>query len=166
VGQDGWEEIDYEPMGQGGRNYGWRVREGAHNTGFGGGAYAPLTDPIFEYDHNTGRAITGGVVYRGTQLEEYDGRYFFADFITRRVWSLGLVIDPVTGEATAGNLIDHTIEFGGSDFIGNISSIDLGANGELFLTSFNGNIYHVVPEPASMAAFVLGVALLARKRRK
>ncbi len=29
VGQNNWEEIDYEPRGAGGRNYGWRIREGA-----------------------------------------------------------------------------------------------------------------------------------------
>ena len=47
VGQGSWEEIDYEPPGQGGRNYGWRNREGAHdNITSLPSAYAPLTDPI------------------------------------------------------------------------------------------------------------------------
>ncbi len=32
VGQGSWEEIDYQPSGRGGRNYGWRNREGAHDT--------------------------------------------------------------------------------------------------------------------------------------
>ena len=32
VGQNAWEEIDYEPRGRGGRNYGWRNREGAHDN--------------------------------------------------------------------------------------------------------------------------------------
>ena len=32
VGQNDWEEIDYEPRGAGGRNYGWRNREGAHDN--------------------------------------------------------------------------------------------------------------------------------------
>src|SRR4029453_11361043 len=27
VGQDEWEEVNYEPRGRGGRNYGWRNRE-------------------------------------------------------------------------------------------------------------------------------------------
>src|SRR5262245_52168004 len=32
VGQNAWEEIDYEPFDAGGRNYGWRNREGAHDN--------------------------------------------------------------------------------------------------------------------------------------
>ena len=32
VGQNHWEEVDYEPRGAGGRNYGWRNREGAQRT--------------------------------------------------------------------------------------------------------------------------------------
>ena len=51
VGQNRWEEIDYEPAGRGGRNYGWRNREGAHNNVTSlPPAYLPLIDPIHEYD--------------------------------------------------------------------------------------------------------------------
>ena len=32
VGQGAFEEIDYEPRARGGRNYGWRNREGAHDN--------------------------------------------------------------------------------------------------------------------------------------
>ena len=39
VGQNAWEEIDYEPRGAGGRNYGWRNREGAHDN-------AGITNPL------------------------------------------------------------------------------------------------------------------------
>ena len=49
VGQGAWEEIDYEPAGRGGRNYGWRIREGAHDhVTSPAAAFAPLTDPIHE----------------------------------------------------------------------------------------------------------------------
>ena len=47
VGQGSWEEIDYEPAGRGGRNYGWRNREGSHNNILTlPPAYQPLVDPI------------------------------------------------------------------------------------------------------------------------
>src|SRR3954462_10177870 len=32
VGQNRWEEVDYEPPSHGGRNYGWRNREGARDN--------------------------------------------------------------------------------------------------------------------------------------
>lgn len=48
VGQGAWEEIDYQPAGLGGRNYGWRNREGKHdNVTNLPPAYTPLTDPVF-----------------------------------------------------------------------------------------------------------------------
>ena len=52
VGQGAREEIDYEPAGRGGRNYGWRNREGTIDTNITPNlppAFLPLTDPIFDY---------------------------------------------------------------------------------------------------------------------
>jgi len=66
VGQNRWEEVDYEPPNRGGRNYGWRNREGTHdNVTSLAPAYLPLVEPIHEYDHAVGQSITGGYVYRG-----------------------------------------------------------------------------------------------------
>jgi hypothetical protein len=48
-----------------------------------------LTDPIAEYPRSAGHSITGGSVYRGDALGSgYVGRYFFADFVLGRVWSV------------------------------------------------------------------------------
>ena len=94
VGQGAWEEIDYEPRNRGGRNYGWRILEGTHdNVTTLPPAFTPLTNPIFEYDHSIGNSVTGGYVYRGSVGAPYQGRYFFADFVSGRVWSLALGID-------------------------------------------------------------------------
>ena len=82
VGQNAWEEVDYEPANRGGRNYGWRLREGNHdNVTSAPPAYQPLYGAIHEYDRATGQSITGGYVYRGAALSGYRGRYFFADFV-------------------------------------------------------------------------------------
>ena len=152
VGQNSWEEVDYEPRGRGGRNYGWRNREGAHaNVQSQPPAYQPLVDPIHEYSRSQGQSITGGYVYRGRSLgAALRGRYFFADYVSGRVWSLGLMINGSTGEATAADLIDHTADLGGSSQIGNISSFGVDANGELYLMSHNrGVIWRLVGAPAA-----------------
>jgi glucose/arabinose dehydrogenase len=149
VGQDHFEEVDYEPRGRGGRNYGWRDREGAHdNVTSRPPAFTPLIDPVFEYDHGIGQSITGGFVYHGSALgPEYQGRYFFADFIRGRVWSIGLSADPATGEGRASGLTEHTSEFGGTSQLGNISSFGLDADGELFLLSYSRGVVFKLAGP-------------------
>ena len=152
VGQGRFEEIDYEPRGRGGRNYGWRNREGAHdNIASPSPAFQPLVDPIFEYARSTGQSVTGGFVYRGRALGAfYQGRYFFADFSAGRVWSIALAIDPATGEATASNLVEHTGELGD---VGNVSSFGTDADGELYIVSYSsGRILQIVgPQTAPPA---------------
>jgi hypothetical protein len=50
VGQNRFEEIDYEPRGRGGRNYGWRNREGAHdNVTSLPPAFQPLVDLVLAW---------------------------------------------------------------------------------------------------------------------
>ncbi len=149
VGQNAWEEVDYEPPNRGGRNYGWRNREGLHpNIASPGPAFTPLTDPIHEYAHPGGISITGGYVYRGSALgAAYGGRYFFAD-LNGRVWSLGLTIDSL-GEAHKRDLIEHTSALGGSSMLGNITAFGVGWDGELFLLNYaNGTVVKIVPVQA------------------
>ncbi len=150
VGQNEWEEVDYEPAARGGRNYGWRYREGAHNhVTAAPPAYLPLTDPIHEFDHNTGQSITGGYVYRGTSLgPAFRGRYFFADFVAGRVWSMGLAINSSTGEATKTGIVEHTAELGGTSTLGNISSFGVDADGELYIVSYSRGVILKVIAPA------------------
>jgi glucose/arabinose dehydrogenase len=138
VGQNSFEEVDYEPAGRGGRNYGWSIREGAHAHLTKPTPPQPLVDPIHEYTHAFGVSITGGFVYRGLKLgPAYRGRYFFADFGSGRVWSLGLAIDPSTGEARVANITEHTGELGG---VGNVSSFGVDADGELYIVDYSGRI--------------------------
>ena len=149
VGQNRWEEVDYEPRGRGGRNYGWRNREGAHdNVTSRPPAFTPLIDPIHEYDRNSGSTITGGFVYRGAS-SAHRGRYFFADFGSSRVWSIALTVD-ASGEARASDLREHTSELGGTSQLSNISSFGVDADGELYLVSYGrGVILRIVGSPAT-----------------
>lgn len=89
VGQDTWEEVDRQPASStGGENWGWRCYEGNHaynTTGCG-----PQTDydaPIVEYQHASGRcSITGGYVYHGSALPQYNGAYWYADYCSGEIF--------------------------------------------------------------------------------
>jgi len=150
VGQGSFEEVDYEPSGTGGRNFGWSIREGAHAHLNRPAAFLPLIDPIHDYDHSFGNSITGGFVYRGNKLgPAFRGRYFFADFGSGRVWSLGLIIDG-NREAHLANVVEHTSELGS---LGNISSFGADANGELYIVDYSGRIFAIDKQPAIAGDF-------------
>jgi glucose/arabinose dehydrogenase len=141
VGQNQHEEINYEPAGAGGRNYGWRNREGAHdNITTAPPAFLPLSDPIWEYSHSDGFSITGGFVYRGSRLgAAFNGRYLFADFSTGRVWSVLLIVDG-RGEASVTDLREHSAELGGPGVLGRISSFGVDSAGELYVVNYLGGV--------------------------
>jgi glucose/arabinose dehydrogenase len=138
VGQGRFEEVDYEPPGRGGRNYGWRNREGAHdNVTSRPPAFTPLVDPVHEYSRADGQSITGGFVYRGRLLGAgFVGRYFFADFVQGRVWSIALSPDGSSGEARAAGLIEHTADLSAGTAIGSVSAFGVDADGELYVVSY------------------------------
>lgn len=86
VGQNLWEEINLVTKGG---NYGWSIREASHPFGLkASGPRADLIDPIWEYDHQVGLSITGGLVYRGSKLPELAGKYIYADYVTGKIWAL------------------------------------------------------------------------------
>jgi hypothetical protein len=168
VGQGAREEVNFEAAGSGGNNYGWREYEGSLATGLSGHGFTNFTFPIHEYARPvTGSSITGGRVYRGNAMgSAFRGRYFFGDYIMRKVWSFKLDVNG--GIAMATDLIEHT-EIGGVDGVNRIVSFDIDAAGELILTDIaSGRIYQLeaVPEPGTLAALGLGLAALARRRRK
>lgn len=145
VGQDTWEEIDYEHENRSGLNYGWRVREGLVDTGLGGGV-GPLTDPIWVYSHNPGCSITGGIIYRGSRLGIANyGRYFFSDFCYSQLMSVRVGIDPVTGVATASDYQEH------SSLGSNVTSIHADNNGELYFTTLGGTFRRLDHTPGGFA---------------
>ena len=85
VGQNAREEVNWEPRGAGGRNYGWRLREGraTYDTRTAA-AYQPLTEPIHDYPRSDGMSITGGFVYRGAALAPDVQRPLFLRRFRRR----------------------------------------------------------------------------------
>lgn len=137
VGQNNFEEVDYQQAGNvGGENYGWRLMEGnqcvSSSTDCNDGS---LSLPIIEFDHSLGNcSITGGYRYRGTFYPGLAGIYFYADFCSGRIWGANL---NVSGTWATEELLD-------SDLL--ISTFGEDENGELYLAHFSspdGMIYKV-----------------------
>jgi glucose/arabinose dehydrogenase len=144
VGQNDWEEIDFQPASStGGENYGWRCMEGAHCTGLSGcDCFDPeLVLPIHEYDHGDGCSITGGLVYRGCEIPDLDGTYFFGDYCSARIWSFRYDGVSIT------DFVERTAELDpvGGPAITDITSFGEDAFGELYICSQDGNIFKIVP---------------------
>jgi glucose/arabinose dehydrogenase len=149
VGQNAWEEANYEPAGRGGRNYGWRIREGAHPTpAFNDPRTAGLTDPILEYSHAVGNAITGGPVYRGTGLGlSYFGDYFFAD-LNGRVWSASFTFDRTSGDATNAEVVEHT----GLGSVGTPVAFGTDGSCRVYIVDIGGRVLRLLPSSMSTAS--------------
>lgn len=89
VGQNLWEEINFLPAGaQAGANFGWNLFEASQPFAGQNTDTLELVFPIFEYNHEQGCSVTGGVVYRGEEIPAMKGVYLFGDFCSGSVWGL------------------------------------------------------------------------------
>ncbi len=135
VGQHDWEEIDIIEKGG---NYGWKIREGAHEFDSKASVPRGLIDPVHEYGRRDGGSVTGGYVYRGSDLKDYVGHYFFNDYMSGRTWALHQGEDGVSVKRIA---IDSPLA---------VSSFGETPTGELLICGFKnaygrkGKIYRLV----------------------
>ena len=137
VGQASREEIDIVKPGM---NYGWHIMEGTlcfdPPTGCD---MTGLEQPIWEYGHGQGRSITGGFIYRGSDIPELQGKYIYGDFVSGRVWALSLNGETVTGNDQLFRLADV------DTFI--IASFGLDEQGEIYIAGISdGMIYKIVEQ--------------------
>ncbi|HEX7587453.1 MAG TPA: PQQ-dependent sugar dehydrogenase, partial [Anaerolineae bacterium] len=90
VGQNAWEEVDFQSASStGGENYGWRCYEGNHPYNTSG--CLPQNNyvaAVAEYSHSFGCSIIGGYVYRGSAYPSLQGIYFYSDICSGRIWGL------------------------------------------------------------------------------
>ena len=129
VGQNQWEEINFVAAGApGGLNFGWNFFEATHPYQGAAPVGLKLTAPVAEYSHAEGCSVTGGVVYRGSRLPDWQGVYLFADYCTGRVW--GLLRD---GQGRWQNRALF-------DGVGRVSSFGEDETGEVYLLDHAGDV--------------------------
>ena len=142
VGEDEQEEIDFFDVNSTMvPNYGWPCKEGSlifpykedtppcDDDDF----VDSLQDPIAEYGHELGFAVTGGYIYRGHSYPALAGRYFYGDFGSGRIWSIT--------ETSPGAFSQPQLEVDTSILI---SSFGEDVHGELYVVGHNGRIYRII----------------------
>ena len=158
VGQNLWEEINWNTWNDAnGANFGWRIMEANH-------CYNPETNcdesglikPIHEYPNNanymkilvgmdeagaTGCSVTGGYVYRGSEIPDLQGTYIFGDYCTGRIWSFKQEGNhPVQFKKLRPELKKNSV-----DIPLFISSFGEDNSGELYVVEYMGAIYKFIP---------------------
>ena len=138
VGQAETEEVNAVTLEPTGYNFGWPVMEGSN-------CWLPRDGcdtsgkilPVAAYGHDEGCSVTGGYVYRGTQIPEFVGHYFYAD------WCIGWLrsFEPVEGGIL--NERDWADDVG---TIGQVTSFGLDPQGELIFTTFEGALGRIIAE--------------------
>lgn len=135
VGQNAWEEINMEPPGQGGLNYGWRCYEGNNTFNTTGCRLREnYTFPVHVYPNrfDVGCSVTGGYVYRGSKFPKLYGKYIYTDFCTGIFWML---------ERSGNNWINTQLgDFDNQDF----ATFGEDSSGELYVAGLaSGRIYKI-----------------------
>jgi len=136
VGQDAFEEVDFQPATSiGGENYGWRKMEGQHCYNPSSNCVdAGVTFPLLEYSHAGGAcSISGGYRYRGTQIPSLNGAYLYGDYCSGTIWKAGQI-----GTSWISNTLFATTL--------RISAFGEDLSGELYVMDVaKGIVYKIAP---------------------
>ncbi len=162
VGEVGHFNIEEVNRIQNGGNYGWPHLEGTflinqsngfdltpdadgNSNGIGDFAEANgMIEPLYEYDHQDGRSVTGGYIYRGTLLPQLQGKYVFAEFDGGDFAGTRLFV----GDLATEQFEALQISTAGSPLPGGILSFGTDANNELYIMTTSGDIFSIVaPTP-------------------
>lgn len=140
VGQNLFDEVSLITKGG---NYGWNRWEADapfdESTKMATDTHIP---PVTNYGRQWGLSITGGTVYRGKKFPQLEGAYFYGDYVTGNLWQL-----TKKGDGQYDNkLVRRTGR--------SIASFGEDREGEIYLMSFDGRIYRIVPtaEPENFLA--------------
>lgn len=139
VGQETIEEVNVVPFDVGGVNFGWPAFEGTGRFYSSTEPVGETTEPVLEVRHDDtdqGCSISGGVVYRGSEIPELDGHYLYAD------WCFGWIRSFLHADGEATEVQDWSDDLDTEMVAGFVADAD----GEvLVIDSAAGAISRIIP---------------------
>lgn len=191
IGEAHVEEVN---IGQAGGNYGWSTREGTFATfndpalglphsqndyALDGAPEPGLLFPAAQYDHREGRAIGGGLLYRGTAIPALIGKYIVSDIVNGRLFLVDAAGLASTSDPTlTRGFSELNIEYNGQpNTVLGVLGMDradarLGEDeaGNLYLSTKDGSTIFTlgqvadVPEPSGALGVLACLAALCLRR--
>lgn len=128
VGQNLYEEVTVTSLAPG-TNFGWPITEGVHCFRPSSGCdMAGQVLPQVEVAHGDGGScsITGGIVYRGEDIPEISGHYFYSDYCGGYLRSL------LYREGAVAEEVDWTDDVG---IAGRVVGFGLDGTGEMYVAT-------------------------------
>lgn len=137
VGEDLWEEVNFEPADHpGGSNWGWRCYEGNATFNTAGCVSAENYDsPVAVFSHSPPLsfcAVTGGYVYRGSRFPGLYGHYILTNLCVANLISL---YPDGNGGFTQYSLLAMNLF--------SLTAFGENSSGELYLVNAIGNVYRI-----------------------
>jgi hypothetical protein len=86
--------------------------------------------PVAVYDHGEGCSVTGGFVYRGSEVSALEGRYVYGDYCSGSIWS-------IAADGARESVRKEAIQVDG------LTSFGEDGHGELYAASSTGTIYRI-----------------------
>jgi hypothetical protein len=133
VGEGTREEIDVEPAGMGGLNFGWPCFEGT--LPFNATATCPdAVPPAYEYDHSPIEcAVIAGIVMHDPRLAALDGVLLYSDLCDGKVLGLHIRDGKLTDPTDLGIKLSSPTSFGKDGL------------GRAYVASVDGAVYRIDP---------------------
>lgn len=144
VGQERYEEVDFQKANNGGgENYGWHCYE-ADSVYVAGCAVFDYIFPVYFYPHGTdGCAVIGGYVYRGALCSSLFGEYVFSDLCS------GILRTMVKNDS--GTFTETDIAQGDQ---GEYNTFGQDEYGELYVGEGDGEIFKISDSSCAPVAFI------------
>lgn len=127
VGQNQYEEITIEKASEGRKNYGWNITEALHCYNADTCNEDGITPPLIELSRPPNTSITGGSVYRGSEIPALRGAYFYADYTSNNVW--------YTRYDRDAHSVDESMSVTQELNVNNLVAIKNGPDGELYFVA-------------------------------
>lgn len=140
VGQGAQEEVNVVSASTPGLNFGWDCKEGLLDFEPGGFCAPPFTDPVIAYGRDIGNSVTGGYVYTGSELPQFENQYIFGDFGSGRIFA---------GYDTGAGW--NFYQIGSSS---QITTFGRDAQGEIYIGRVDGTVLRLTGTPPSHVIYL------------